>query len=742
MFTSYLKIAYRNILKRKLYSVINAVGLSIGIAFCLLIYLFIADEKSFDQFHANKETIYRVDNKHFALWAFKNQEAEPYENVSQFPAIVASQIRDEVGGIIATTRYSYWSGILKNGDRIFNTELTGVDADFFRMFSFKLISGNREELFKNKGEIVLTQDAATKYFGTEDPLGKIMILDVAGEHTVTVAGVIEQPPGNSSITYGVLVPAADLQSWLRDASCKIFLQLDPSALPSVVDTNLNAWFQKVNDDNAEFRKQQNIPDELKLNDLYLTKLTGIHLDSKIKDARTSDPKYSFILGGIAILVLIIACINYVALALTGSSMRKTEVGIRKVSGAAKNELAFQFSIESLTLAFIAMALGLILVVTFLPAFNTFTGKEIKLSFANCVQFGGMALLLTSGIGVLAGSYPALYLSGLKPVEILKGGFTGKYNPWFSKPLLVVQFAFSAFLIMSSLVMYQQMRFITTKDLGYNQHQIVSIPLQQRSGSMSDALLENFRTSVSSDPNILSIAGASASFAQGVMTIGFQHKGEMKVSSGYIVDQNYISTLGIQILKGRDFDENIQSDMREAVIVNEAMVKSMNWTNPLGESINLGMGEKSNDWKVIGVVKDFHFLSLENDIGPVFLTMDTTFTHCQYILAKISPNDIPGTMTKLERTFKSVSPETPFDYSFVDENVELQYRSYSRWISIVGLATAFAIFISCLGLFGLAGINVSNRTKEISIRKVLGAELSNIFVLSINNLYSSLCSLLP
>jgi putative ABC transport system permease protein len=184
-------------------------------------------------------------------------------------------------------------------------------------------------------------------------------------------------------------------------------------------------------------------------------------------------------------------------------------------------------------------------------------------------------------------------------------------------------------------------------------------------------------------------------------------------------------------------------LRDAVIVNEAMVNSLNWTNPLDESINLGLGEKSRPWKVIGVAKDFHFLSLENDIGPVFITMDTSFTHCQYILAKISPDDIPGTMKKLERTFKNVAPGQPFEYSFLDENVELQYRSYRRWMSIVGLATGFAIIISCLGLFGLAGINVSNRTKEIGIRKVLGAELSNIFVhVSINSSYSFRCLLLP
>jgi putative ABC transport system permease protein len=216
MDVSYLKVAYRNIIKRKLYSLINAFGLSIGIAFCLLIYLFIADEKSFDRFHVNKENIYRIDNRHFALWAFKNGEKEPYENIADFPVMLAPQISDERGGIKGITRYGSWpAGILKYGDKTFNTEATAVDNDFFKMFSFNLIAGNREELFKNKDEIVLTQDAALKYFGSEDPLGKIMTLELAGQHAVKVAGVIAQPPANSSITFGVLLSMDNLQSWWR-----------------------------------------------------------------------------------------------------------------------------------------------------------------------------------------------------------------------------------------------------------------------------------------------------------------------------------------------------------------------------------------------------------------------------------------------------------------------------------------------------------------------------------------------
>lgn len=668
MIGNYFTVASRNILKRKLYSFINAFGLSIGIAFCLLIYLFVQDEKSFDQFHDNRKNIYRINNKGFEFMAFKNGEKEPYLERAQLPAPLGNVMVEELSEVQAMTRYAGPAGgLLRYKEKVFSERLTGVDSSFFKMFSFRLIAGNPNKIFKNGDEVVLTKTVAEKYFGMEDPVGKLMILDLNGEHAVTVVGVIESPPANSSLTFEVLIPLEKLP-WFKNTwdsnFCTIFVQLQPSANLESFKKNLNALYGKYVVDNREFREREKIPDEYRMNELHFTNLTDMHLDTKIKWEKSSDLKYSLILGGIAILILIIACINYISLALTSSSTRKTEVGIRKVSGAMKSQLVIQFGFESMVLAFISMIIGLLLVILFLPAFNAFTNKGIILSTENWLQFSTITLLITCVIGIIAGSYPALYLSGLKPIQILTGRFTAKTNTWFSKPLMVTQFALSAFLIMSSVVMYQQMKFITTRDLGYDQHQVLFIPIhtalaeQSQGLDSKDRFVENFRSAVANDASVKSIAGTSIVFTYGTMTLGYKHKDEMKKASGYIVDPNYLSTLGIELLEGRNFDINNPADLKDAVIVNEALVKDLKLTDPLNGHLNL-LWDEGLGLKIIGVVKDHHFLSLERTIEPMFLMMDKTFGHYQWILAKISGKDIPGTVKRLEKSLQITGTRQTF-----------------------------------------------------------------------------------
>lgn len=468
MIGNYFKVASRNIRKRKLYSFINAVGLSIGIAFCVLIYLFIQDENSFDQFHANKRDIYRIDNRHFDFRAFKGGEKDPFSETVRQKAKLGEVMVEELHEVKAMTRYvGAVGGLLRYQEKVFSQRFTGVDSSFLKMFSFKILAGNSSKIFQHESEIVLTSKVAGKYFGTENPIGKMMVLDFGGEKVVTVTGVIESPPANSSLSFEVLVPLGILpwfeSTWHNSSNYPTFVQLQPGTNLVSFQKNLNNLHDKYVPDKRESRDREKIPDEYRMNELYLTHLTDIHLDAKIKWEKSSDPKYSFILGGIALLILIIACINYISLALTSSANRKTEVGIRKVSGAVKKQLVIQFGMESMVLAFISMVAGLLLVVLFLPSFNSFTNKDIALSMVNGLQLIAVAFLITCVVGIIAGSYPSWYLSSLNPVSILKGRFTAKTNTWFAKPLVVIQFALSAFLIMSAVIMYRQMEFITTKD---------------------------------------------------------------------------------------------------------------------------------------------------------------------------------------------------------------------------------------------------------------------------------------
>ena len=737
MIRNYVKVASRNILKRKMYSFINAFGLSIGIAFCILIYLFIEDEKSFDQFHANKENLYRIESRNFDTW---NQDPErPFQTHAWLQTGLKQVLKDELPQVELATRFNVDDAVIfRYGNMVFTERVTFVDRDFFKMFSFPLLKGNNEKIFIDKSEVVLTEEIAKKYFGDDDPLGKTISLDIQGEKSFVVSGIIDAPPANSSLDFKILVlqehrPGHDrnMNNW-GNYNTPTFVQLHPNTDFKQLSANLDEIVQKYLGDRLKrWRKEavRPVPTDVKLMEYIYTRLPDIHLKTEVAWDKVSDPQYSWMLGGIAILILLIACINYVSLALTTSASRRTEVGIRKVVGARKNQLVYQFGFESILLAFISMIIGIGLVFLFLPSFNEFTGKEIQLTAKDFMSLLAFSTGVTFMVGVVAGSYPALFLSGFRPALVLKGRFTSKLHAGFTKPLVIVQFALSSFLIISSVIMYRQMSYVTTKDLGYDSEQILVIPTHTGWRSLEpDNTVVRYRTALQKEHSVISVAGTTVSFNRGLSRYGYKIDGEQRSAYAYGVDPFYVSTLGINLVLGRNFNDQIPADSN-AVIVNEALVRDMKWDDPLNEYLNWKEDSATVGAKVIGVVKDYHFLSLEQNIEPMFLSMDRRAVgNLAEMLVKIAPENIPGSIEALRKVWKEVSPNTPFDYYFMDEDVARQYESYKRWMKIMGLSTAFAILISCLGLFGLAGINALNRTKEIGIRKVMGAELFNIFLL--------------
>lgn len=736
MINNYLKVATRNILKRKLYSFINAFGLSVAIAFCSLIYLYIQDELSFDQFHENKDLIYRMHTTQFDREAFDKDPTEPYRSHAYMPAPLGERMLDELAEVEHMTRYNNWGeGVMRYNDKVFKQKFSYVDSGFFKMFSFPVLEGSTNNIFKNKTDAVLTRKTAEKYFGDEDPIGKVFTLDIDGVETMTVVAIIDEAPANSSLGYEMLVPI-DIQRWLPrnrenwgNFGYPTFVQLRPNTDLTQFNAHLDSLVQKYAGEKYEgWRERGDIPAGYKVNDFNFMSLNDVHLNTDVSWDKGSDPKYSWILGGIAILILIIACINYVSLALTTSAARRVEVGIRKVAGAQKKQIVFQFGFESLLLAFISMAIGVLLVVLFLPSFNEFTGKAIALSGLIIVKTLGVLILITLLVGLLAGSYPSLFLSRFLPVTVLKGRFTSRMHAAFTKPLVVIQFFLSASMIICSVIMYQQMSFITTKDLGYEKEQTIVVETHAGWGPQSDQAVEQLRTRLKSESSVVAVSGTSSSFNQGWSRYGYRIKDENKSAFVYRIDPYYIPLLGIELAEGRNFDEALASDTT-ALIVNEALVKDMGWTDPLNEYLNwqedtVGLGSK-----IIGVVKDYHFQSLEREIEPMFLSMDRkNVGYMSAALVKFSPGSLDEKIETVKSAWKELFPDRPFNYTFIDDDVARQYESYSRWMKIMGLATVFAIVIACLGLFGLAGINALNRTKEIGIRKVMGAELANIFVL--------------
>lgn len=733
MVGNYLKVASRNIVKRKLYSFINAFGLSIAIAFCTLIYLFVQDEASFDQFHEHKADIYQLLTTNFDPDKFKKGEKDFYSSNPYMPARLGEVLLDEYADVRYMTRFNNSNqGVMRYGDKNFTQQFASVDSGFFHMFSFRILAGDRVKPLRKISDAVLTPKVAKKYFGDEDPIGKTFTLDFDGiVISMTVTALVEEPPANSSLTYDMLV-MMDALPWFqrsrnnwRNSSFPTFVQLTPGTQPQQLKAHLDTIMNTYHADHKKsWREWLNPPEGVEPRVYNYQNLSDIHLAKGVYWDRTSDPMYSWILSGIAVLILAIACINYISLALTTSTSRRVEVGVRKVVGAQKKQIAWQFTIESLLLALSSMIIGLGLVVLFLPYFNEFTSKGIELTYTSMITITGVSCIIATLVGLLAGSYPAVFLSGFLPALVLKGRFTSRLQAGFTKPLVVFQFFLSATMIICSIIMYRQMHYITTKDLGFDKEQIITVSTQTGWNSKANQTVAAVRNALKGDPAIVAVSGVTASFNKGWSRYGYKIKGENKDAFVYGVDTDYIPLLNIQLKAGRNFDDRASDSL--GVIVNEALVKDMKWTDPLHEYLNWQEDSVGLGSPVLGVMKDYHFMSLEHAVDPMFISLKNGML--TNILIKFTPDNIPEKIARVKNAWLELYPGRPFEYSFIDEDVASQYDKHTRWSKIMGLSTVFAIVIACLGLFGLSGIHAVNRTKEIGIRKVMGAKLSSIFVL--------------
>jgi len=455
---------------------------------------------------------------------------------------------------------------------------------------------------------------------------------------------------------------------------------------------------------------------------HLQPLTNIHLDTEVSgEPPPSNPLYSFILGGIALVVLFIACINFMTLALGRSAGRAREIGVRKVVGAKRRQLMLQFWGESLMLSLLALAVGLALAGLFLPVFNQMSDKTLQFEvMGNLVAL--MALLgLVLITALLAGGYPALVLSSLRPVETLKNRLKLGGSNVLTRSLVVVQFGLSMFLLVSMLIMLSQLRYIQTKDLGFDKEQVVVIPIRELDGQR---VLRLFQNELAARSEIAGITGINNAFGHGRSEWGFMHLGEERHVHVYRAETNFLEVLGIELAAGRDFDPNRATDSTHAVIINAAMARDFGWTEPVGQVVTgLYPDDLSRDPTVIGVVSDFNFRSLHRPVEPMMLSL--SMAPINHLLARIRPGDMSAALAALRATWGEVAPDVPFTYKFLDDDIDRQYRAEERWSRIVGYGSFFAILVGCLGLFGLAALTVAGRTKEIGIRKVLGATVSNV-----------------
>jgi len=718
MFKNYFKIALRNLQRNKVYSFINIAGLSLGLAAAMLIILYVKDEVSYDRFQKNIGNIYRIT---FTMLN-KDGGIEHRDGISGY--YQGPKFTENVPGIRSFVRIQSGGVDIKKGTDVNSEDMLKVDSSFFSVFSFPLLSGNPKTCLANPYSIVISEDEAKKQFGTTDAVGKTMM--IRNDSTFvpySVTAVAKRCPQNSSIKFDILLPfrpsPQDLQSsenWFN-FFLNTFVVLDPKANVATVEKQMQQFYER---DSKEALRQitEKYGAVFGKAEYGLQSMAAIHLSKDFPPntglVGASNPIYSYILSGIALFILLIACINFVNLTVARSLKRAKEIGIRKVVGGNRKQLMIQFLSESFILCFIAFVMALALVKLVLPVFNDLSNKALSLSYlfdARLIAFSIVLFILTS---LLAGFYPAIILSGFNPVQTLYSRFALSGKNYLQKSLVVLQFALASFLICATIIIYLQFNFLTTEKLGYDDSNLVLI---NKDLTRDEAKL--FKEQLMKDPDIIGVAPKNGGYwstrakVNGDSTIDFAFE---------TIDESYLPLLKISLASGRNFSKDFPSDSTHSVLINESFAKQAGWKNPIGKEVNFWMNNKK--LIVIGVVKDYHFEALSKKIGPQLFTMDPG-NRFGMMNIKIRPNTAGSSLAYIQKTFKSLFPLTPYSYVFkLDENRK-NYEAEAKWKQIMLFGAILTIFISCIGLFGLSVLSAEKRTKEIGIRKVLGASVGSI-----------------
>ncbi|MEH6309196.1 FtsX-like permease family protein [Olivibacter sp. CPCC 100613] len=713
MIANYVKIAIRNLWKHRIYSLISILGLGIGMAACILIYKYVSFETSYDGFHRKGNRIYRLATD------IKTPTEDVHFFSSAFP--YAPNMVNDLPEVASAVRFFKGDFPVRKDSVKYMESVLFADSTLFEVFDFSMIEGNAATALANPYSIVLTRSGAKKYFGEDNPIGKTILFGGDASPS-TITGVIEDIPENSQLQTDLFVSMATFfkynpmaeQAW-GDFPISTYVLLKPGGSIDALQKKIPAFLEKHTGE--EMKKLQ-----LKYS-LVLEPLQSVYLHSTRGGyiaMGTGTNVYIFSL--IAAFILIIACINFINMATARSAERAKEVGVKKVTGAQRGQLVGQFIAESLFMALLAFVLSLCLTYLALPYFNQLAGKTIGLSlFENVKQMyllTGVSIL----IGLLAGIYPSLVLSSFKPAEVLKGNFsTGSKGNFLRKALVVSQFTISIFLIAATIVVYNQLNYMRSYDMGFNKDQTIVIDTH------GDSAKKAYRQSLSAIPGIGSTTmssgvpggGVGSAYSEIENTAGVMQVTGLDI---YGVDFDFIPQYGLKMVAGRPFSSDYDSDSALAMIVNEAAVKLLGFQSP--QDI---IGKRFNQWgkqgTIIGVTQDFNYQTLEQNIKPLSIRLDTRGTNM--ISVKTTVSDIPRIIESMKEKWNQLLPQVPFSYYFLDEQFDQQYRAFERFGQLFVSFAALAIFISCLGLLGLISYSTLQRTKEIGIRKVLGASVSNI-----------------
>lgn len=728
MFKNYLNIAFRKLWKNKSFSAINIIGLAIGIAICLIIMLFVNNELSYDKFNEKANRMYTV-------YFQGNVQGEKMNEASIMPPVAQTLKKDYPEVESATRLRDYGKPKLVYNNKSFKEDAFAfVDSNFFQVFTLPLIEGNAKTALLEPNTVVITKALAKKYFGTEDPMGKVIAFKNGNNASCKITGVIDKVPVNANFHFELFasmssLPESKEDSWMT-SNYFTYLVLAKgfdykklqAKLPQLVENYMGPQMLKAMGMSlADFRKSGNDVS------FHLEPITDIHLDPDFPNAlsQSGDIKNVYMFAAIALFMLLIACINFMNLSTAGASKRSREVGIRKVLGSLKIQLVKQFLFESVIISSIALLLSLGIIYVALPAFNQIANQNLSLNFSEHPLLIPGLLLFVLFTGVLAGSYPAFYLSSFKPVAVLKGKFsTDKKSVGLRSGLVVFQFFISILLVVGTTVVFKQLFFMQHKDIGYNKNQVMIIPDTWMLGNNQLA----FYNHLVNEPRIASVSRsgflpAGPSNNNNFFVSPEQNPGQIVKTLRYDVDENYITTLGMHLQAGRNFSKEYATDST-SVILNATAARVLGWGDKaIGHYISQTSNDgKKNIYHVIGVVKDFNFRSLHESISPLIMTFAPDPS---VLIAKLKTNDAETLRSELSKIWLSYGAEDAMPYSFLDDRFNNTYNAEQKTGTILGIFAGLTIFVACLGLFGLAMFTAQQRTKEIGIRKVLGASVSQV-----------------
>jgi putative ABC transport system permease protein len=724
MLRNYFKVAIRSLLKNKLTSAVNLLGLALGLTCVILTFAFVRYEMSFDRFHDESDRIYRIASQYKDL------------QISNTPPPLGPRLEEFFPEVEASLRINDGEIVIEKQSTFYKEEAHFVDPHFLQFFNFEVIKGSEDLLLAEPGDVVLSETAARKYFGNLNPLGASLEISFKDQKkNYQVRAVVADPPLNSSLQFTILLPLAiqyadrpeSMENGWMNYSLTTLVRLRQGESHDLVSSQMPAFIETYMGEAAA--KDGGSASDFSFG---LQPFTDYHLSGAGQAGGltpTANPQLLWILSLVALLILIVACLNFANLSNANSSMRLTEIGVRKVLGARRNQLLQQFLTESVVLSFLALLLAVVLVETSSPLFSRLLGYELPLNYFSDLWLAPVLILITVTTGLVAGGYPAFLLSRFKTIQVFRTDLKiGGYN-WFTRSSIAFQFCLSIGLVACTLVVYQQQQFIKNRDLGFDEEQLLIVPTQldKVDPEQSQRLADRYRTRVLQHAGVLGFSATSNAFTRGNRAYFLRSQdGERRIVFFYRIDDHFLSTLDMELIQGRTFRSATEVNRDNAIIVNEAFLKSFDIEDPLTAVLPDTLDHIAAP-RIIGVVKDFHFQHLRAEIQPVVFHQqaEIPFAH---MLIKVSPEDVAGTIAKLRHDWGRLDSGQPFEFHFMDEDIQRQYESEQRWSLAIRLGAILAIIIACMGLFALTALTVARRSKEIGIRKVLGATVAHLLVL--------------